>query len=204
MTNSELKSLSRKQLKGRWGKMVLYFFVYLAIITIPSIVIGFNIDSSSNGNVELTFNILNLIITGPISLGISYFCLNFIKNEEKLMDIVWGFKKFGKAFVAYLLMLIVIMIGFILLIVPGIIASLMFSQVYYILAENEDMSAIEAMKESARIMKGNKLRFFILSLSFIGWFILGIITLGIGFLWITPYYTITVTNFYKEISAPEY
>jgi len=80
----------------------------------------------------------------------------------------------------------------------------MLSQVYYILAENEDMSVIEAMKESARIMKGNKFRLFILSLSFIGWFILGVITLGIGFLWITPYYTITATNFYKEISVPEY
>jgi uncharacterized membrane protein len=204
MTNSELKSLARKQLNGRWGKMALYCFVYLAIICIPSIVIGFNSDSMSNNNVEVTFDIVSFIISGPISLGISCFCLNFIKNEEKIMDIVWGFKKFGKAFVAYLLTSIAVIIGFILLIVPGIIASLMFSQVYYILAENEDMSAIEAMKESARIMKGNKLRFFILSLSFIGWFILGIITVGIGFLWITPYYTITATNFYKEISVPEY
>ncbi|HSQ89711.1 DUF975 family protein [Romboutsia sp.] len=203
MKNSELKSLARQQLKGRWVKMVLYFFVYLAVITIPSIVIGFN-SESSNSNAELTFNILSIIISGPISLGISCFCLNFIKNEEKLMDILWGFKKFGKAFVAYILMAIAITIGFILLIVPGIIVSLMYSQVYYILAENEDMSAIEAIKESTRIMKGNKFRLFKLGLSFIGWFILGVITLGIGFLWITPYYTITLTNFYKEISAPEY
>jgi uncharacterized membrane protein len=80
----------------------------------------------------------------------------------------------------------------------------MLSQIYYILAENEDISAIEAIKESARIMKGNKFRLFKLGLSFIGWFILGMITLGIGFLWIMPYYTITLTNFYKEITAPEY
>jgi len=204
MENSELKSLARKQLKGRWGKMALYCFVYLAIITVPSIVIGFNSDSMSSSNVEFTFDILSLIISGPISLGISYFCLNFIKDEEEIKDILFGFKKFGKAFVASLLTSIVTIIGFILLIVPGIIASFMFSQVYYILAENEDMSAIEAMKESARIMKGNKFRLFILGLSFIGWFILGVITLGIGFLWITPYYTITATNFYKEISVPEY
>lgn len=204
MTNSELRSLARQQLKGRWGKMALYFFAYLAIITIPSIVIGFNSDLSSNSNVELTFNILSIIISGPISLGISYFCLNFIKNEEKLMDILLGFEKFGKAFVAYLLTVIAVIIGLIFLIIPGIIVSFMLSQVYYILAENEDISAIEAMKESARIMKGNKFRLFILGLSFIGWFILGVITLGIGFLWITPYYSITLTNFYKEISAPEY
>jgi uncharacterized membrane protein len=204
MTNSELKSLSRKQLNGRWGKMVLYSLIYLAIIGIPSIVIGFNSDSMSNSNVEFTFDILSFIISGPISLGISCFCLNFIKNEEEIRDILWGFKKFGKAFVAYLLMVIAIMIGFILLIVPGIIVSLMLSQIYYILAENEDISAIEAIKESARIMKGNKFRLFKLGLSFIGWFILGMITLGIGFLWIMPYYTITLTNFYKEITAPEY
>ena len=204
MKNSELKSLAKNQLKGKWGKAVLCFLIYSAIIGIPSVIVSFNSDPMSNSNAELTINIVNLIISGPFSLGLSYFCLNIIKNKEEVMDIFWGFKKFGKAFVASLLTGIVILIGFILLVVPGIIVSFMLSQVYYILAENEDISAIEAMKESARIMKGNKFRLFKLSLSFIGWFILGVITLGIGFLWITPYYSMTLTNFYKEISAPEY
>jgi len=86
-----------------------------------------------------------------------------------------------------------------LLIIPGIILGLMFSQVFYIIADNEEISAVDALKESARIMKGNKFRYFILCLSFIGWVIVGAITLGIGFIWITPYYNITLTNFYRDI-----
>ena len=200
MRSSELKSLARQQLKGRWWEAISVHLLFLAIMVVPSFFVSNNADPNYYSNSEAIVDFLTFILSAPISLGFCYFCLNFIKHENQMSDILLGFKKFGKAFVAYLLMTIAIAIGFILLIIPGIILALMFSQVYYIMAENEDISAIEAIKESARIMKGNKFRLFVLGLSFIGWGIVGIITLGIGFIWITPYYNMTVANFYKDIS----
>jgi uncharacterized membrane protein len=199
MINSELKSLSKKQLKGRWWEAISFNLLYFAIIFIPSFIFEFNNDPNYYSNSELIYNLVTFVIASPIALGFSYFYLNFIKGENKLSNLFWGFTKFGKAFVAYLLTSLITLVGFILLIIPGIILSLMFSQVFYVLADNEDISAIDAMKESARIMKGNKFRYFVLCLSFIGWIIVGAITLGIGFIWIMPYYSITLTNFYKDI-----
>ena len=62
------------------------------------------------------------------------------------------------------------------------------------------MSAKEAMEVSKKMMQGNKWRLFCLQFSFIGWMILGSLTLGIGFLWINPYMNAAVTSFYDDIS----
>jgi len=199
MRIGELKSLSKDQLRGRWGEIILFHLVYYAIIFIPSFIFEFNNDPSYYSQGELIYDLVTFVLSAPLSLGFSYFCLNFIKRKNRIEDIFWGFTKFGKVFVAYLLMVVAIMIGCFLLIIPGIILGLMFSQVFYIIADNEEISAVDALKESARIMKGNKFRYFILCLSFIGWVIVGAITLGIGFIWITPYYNITLTNFYRDI-----
>ncbi|MDQ0149193.1 DUF975 family protein [Eubacterium multiforme] len=58
----------------------------------------------------------------------------------------------------------------------------------------------ECLGRSARMMKGNKFKLFKLMLSFIGWFILSIITLGIGLLWVMPYYSLSLTNFYLDLN----
>ena len=86
-----------------------------------------------------------------------------------------------------------------ILIVPGIIIGLMFSQSFFILVDNKDMSAIDCMKASYDIMNGNKVYLFVLMLSFIGWFIVGQITCGIAMLWVSPYYNITLGNFYNTL-----
>ncbi|MGX4600515.1 DUF975 family protein [Faecalimicrobium sp. JNUCC 81] len=71
----------------------------------------------------------------------------------------------------------------------------MFSQVYFILAQDPSIGVIECLQRSSEMMKGHKLDLFILELSFIGWLILCIFTLGIGFLW----YQMTLTNFYLNL-----
>jgi uncharacterized membrane protein len=208
MRNGELKSLAKTQLKGRWGEIIVFHLIYFAIVLIPSIIFEVNNDPNYYSNGELIYNIVSFLVAAPFELGLSYFLLNFIKGENNIGDMFWGFTKFGKVFASYLLISIAVSAGFVLLIIPGIILALMYSQVYYVIADNEDISAIDALKESARIMKGNKFRYFMLGLSFIGWIIVGMITLGIGFIWIIPYYSLTLTNFYKDISRhiswPEY
>lgn len=131
--------------------------------------------------------------------------MNFIKHENKIKDVIWGFRKIVKAVIAHLLINIIYTIGLILLLLPGLIIGIIlsqvfYSQVFYIIAEDDDITVLQALKKSAGIMKGNKFKYLMLNLSFIGWGILGIITFGIGFIWIRPYYSITMANFYKDIT----
>lgn len=79
----------------------------------------------------------------------------------------------------------------------------MFSQVYFILAQDPSIGVIECLQRSSEMMKGHKLDLFILELSFIGWLILCIFTLGIGSLWYIPYYQMTLTNFYLNLKESD-
>lgn len=63
------------------------------------------------------------------------------------------------------------------------------------------MGAVESLKESARLMKGHKGRLLHLNLSFIGWFLLALMSLSIGFLWVLPYYNTTLAGFYRDLTG---
>ena len=88
-----------------------------------------------------------------------------------------------------------------LFIIPGIIKAFSYAMTPYILEENPELSANDAIDHSRAMMKGHKFDLFWLYLSFIGWFILCILTLGIGFLWLTPYMETSVAAFYEDVKA---
>ena len=90
-----------------------------------------------------------------------------------------------------------------LFVIPGIVADYSYSMTDYILAEHPDMTASEAIAASKAMMAGNKWRLFCLNMSFIGWALLSIFTLGIGILWLNPYQNVSVAAFYREISGTE-
>jgi uncharacterized membrane protein len=112
-----------------------------------------------------------------------------------------GFNDFGRSFVAVLLTSIYILLWTLLLIIPGIIAGLSYSMVYFILAENPTISPMDAIRQSKEMMYGHKTEMFMLSLSFIGWCLLGVLSLGIGFLWIGSYMQTSMAIFYQELKA---
>ena len=74
----------------------------------------------------------------------------------------------------------------------------------YILAENPELTATEAIEQSKSMMYGNRFRLFCLQFSFIGWDILATLAFGIGHLWLTPYKQAATAAFYREISGTEY
>ncbi len=71
----------------------------------------------------------------------------------------------------------------------------------YILAENPELSAWDASTRSREMMKGHKFDLFYLYLSFIGWGILAVLTLGIGFIWLVPYVQTTTAAFYNDLKS---
>lgn len=83
-----------------------------------------------------------------------------------------------------------------ILCIPAYIAYFRYSMSYYILADNPGIGPLEAIRRSKEMMKGNKWKLFCLYLSFIGWAVLSIFTLFIGFLWLTPYIEVSKIAFY--------
>ncbi len=86
-----------------------------------------------------------------------------------------------------------------LLIIPGIIAALGYAMTFFILADNPDMEGLSAITKSKELMRGHKWRLFCLGCRFIGWSLLGVLSLGVGFLWIVPYFQTCLTISYEDL-----
>ncbi len=93
------------------------------------------------------------------------------------------------------------MLWTLLFIIPGIIAQIGYSQVWFILTEDDEISPNDALKKSKEMMYGYKMQYFLLGLSFIGWIILAILTCGIGLLWVLPYIQTSNAKFYEDLKA---
>ena len=196
---SELKQNAKDQLKNNWGVVIGVIIVCTLISCIPNLLVDLEVESIV---ISISIPIITMVITGPIAIGQSKFFINLAnRSNPRFSDLWYGFNNILRAIGITLLVGIIVLIGTILLIIPGIILSFMYSQVYYIMAENPDMSIIDCLKESARIMKGHKMELFVLELSFIGWILLMGITFGLAGLYVLPYYTATLTNFYLEIKG---
>lgn len=194
---SELKQNAKDRLKNNWGLAIGIIIVCTLISCIPNLLA--EIDSESFA-ISIIIPIITLVITGPLTIGQCKFFINLAnRSNPKFSDLWYGFNNMLRAIGVTLLVGVIVFIGSILFIIPGIILAFMYSQVYYIMAENPEMSIMNCLKESARIMKGHKMDLFILELSFLGWGILMVITLGIAGLYVLPYYNATLTNFYLDI-----
>ena len=98
-------------------------------------------------------------------------------------------------------MILFIFLWMLLLIIPGIIASIAYSQTFYILAEDDTIGSMDALRKSKEMMNGYKWKYFCLVLRFVGWFLLCILTFGIGFLWLSPYIQVSYAKFYEDLKT---
>ncbi len=197
ISRSELKQNAKNQLKNNWALAIGVIILCQLIAYIPNLLL---LISDNLVFTTIIIPIITLVITGPLAIGQCKFFINLAnRSNPKFSDLWYGFNNILRAIGVTLLVGVIVFIGSLLLIVPGIILAYMYSQVYYIMAENPDMSVIDVLMESSRIMKGRKFELFVLQLSFIGWMILIGITFGIAGLYVFPYYNATLTNFYLKI-----
>lgn len=154
--------------------------------------------------VASVFSIIYMIIGGAVGIGYSKFNLDLIDgNEARVGTLFDYFNDWKKGFIARLLRSIYIFLWSLLFVIPGIMASYSYVMVHYVMAEDPSLTAREALRESKEIMRGNRWRLFCLLLSFIGWDILGALTLGIGYLWINPYREAAIAAFYRDITGTD-
>jgi uncharacterized membrane protein len=127
------------------------------------------------------------------------FFMRLREERANIADLFLGFKRFKDTFLLNFFTSLFVMLWTLLLIVPGIIAAIRYSMAYLIMAENPDMTALESITASKMLMEGHKMDFFSFVFSFAGWFLLGIFTIGIGFLYLVPYYNAAKVEFYEAI-----
>jgi len=219
ISSSELKRQARNQLRGRWGLAIGGFF--LAVFFFPSIIYIISFFTSGFLPLKIITYLLTIIVPFILIVGTLKFSLNYATTSKTpfLDDIFSGFKVTVKALLIYIIMVACITLGLVLLIVPGIIVSLMLSQSLYILIDDNSKSVIDCLKESVNMMKDHKVDCFVLSLSFLGWFILMIfpifllayfplpiylgliylLLLFIGLLWLITYMNVTFALFHLKI-----
>ena len=100
-------------------------------------------------------------------------------EKSSLQDIRYGFGFIMKAAHLYCRMFIFIWLWSLLFIIPGIVASIRYSQAFYLMADDENKTAPQCMNESCYIMHGNIIKYITLVLSFIGWYAVAYIPAGI-------------------------
>lgn len=191
LQNSELRSAAREQLKGNWGTAILLCVIF-SIITVT---LSFSVRL-----IPYVGYFVNFCITGPFALGLAACFIKLVRRENfRLENLFDGFNRFSTALVAQLLITLFTFLWTLVFIIPGIIAQYRYSMVFYILNDNQGMSAREALEASKQMMIGYKWKLFCLQFSFIGWALLSVITLFIGYLWLIPYYNTSIANFYQNL-----
>jgi len=181
--HSELTASARESLTGKWGNAALVSFVYFIILMFVSII---------------PFG--SMVVGGPLSVGFASFASKIGRSQGgEIGDLIINSDKMINSLAAYILYSIGIGFAMILLIIPGIILAIGWGFTFFILAEEENIDPIEALKKSWRITNGYKWDLFVFSLRFIPWIILAILTIGIGFIWLMPYMQVCYFKYYQEL-----
>ena len=183
--NRELMARARASLQGQWGTGVVAIILYSAI-TIGVSFVPFG-------------TLLMYLLIGPLYLGVSILFLALIRTRGEVGQLFAGFQQYGRATIAYLLVVLFTLLWFLLLIIPGIIMSYAYMMTFFVLADDPQVGPREAIRRSAEMMRGNKWKLFCLYCRFIGWSLLALLTCGIGFLWLMPYMQAATAHFYEDV-----
>ena len=190
MTRQELKAKAKEQIKGNIGVL---FVITLIVAVVAAICTAIPVV----GSIAYAF-----VVTPAFSIALITIYLKLAAGiKPEIAELFQHFNKFWGAFKVTFLTSLFTMLWSLLFVIPGIIKGYSYSMAMYILAENPDMPALEAIDRSKKMMDGHKMELFVLNLSFIGWAILASFTFGLLYIWLMPYMYTTYANFYKSLKA---
>lgn len=213
-TNQELKNSALAALKGNWAPAVLgaiFFTFATCLITSPGYcanMAAFDMPFFNSINPKLlkissnSSFLLNFFLLYPLSLGYSVAHKELLQNGDAAITrntVRLAFSDYVRNAVSILLVYLYTLLWTLLFIVPGIIKGLAYSLTPFIVKDNPQLLPNEAINLSMKMMKGHKFDLFYLYLSFIGWILLAMLTLGIGLLWVIPYMQTSMAAFYLDV-----
>ena len=156
--------------------------------------------------------VIGFILVGCFSIGLARIQLAVVRRQDKAADLGKMFTGFtdghvGDNIVLGILQTIFIFLWSLLFIIPGIVKSYSYAMSYFIKIDHPELSASDCITASRKMMKGHKWQLFVMDLSFIGWYIVGFLCLGVGTLWVEAYHQTAKAEFYNclagEVAAPQ-
>ena len=206
--NQDYKNAALSVLKGNWAPAVVCSIVYVLIAVVisvfqPSVATDDGV-TGTQGAMSLVYMLLYIFVMLPIILGMyQTFNVLYTDGDNKLTSNMFklAFGAYGRNLAAMLLMSVFTLLWTLLFIIPGVIKTIAYSLTPYILKDFPELTPNQVINLSQKMMKGHKLDFFCLVLSFLGWALLCILTLGIGTLWLSPYVYTSFAAFYQDVKA---
>jgi len=202
INRGELKRTALSGLSGNWGFAIgalLLAFVMIVLLWVLIAAVTAIMPTILSLILILVAFVLMILVTPFMILSLSWLFLDFVRGEEShVTDLVHPvFESFGRNILTVFLVQLYLILWSMLFGIPGIIKRYAYSQTYYILKDNPNLSASDAITLSREMMNGHKAELFVLDLSFIGWWFLGGLTLGLANIGVLPYY-FTVRALYYE------
>ena len=200
MTRAEMKTWAKGKIKGHLWELLIPIIV-AGILT--KLTIGQEI-SMENGSVHGSSGIPLGIFFFFVEVGLTSYMVKFINDQEhNFKDLFVYTKEYIRIFLVGLLQRIFIFLWTLLFVIPGIIKAFAYSLVPMLLSDEayNNLGYTEVLKKSEEMMKGHKMDYFILQLSFIGWYILSPFTLGLLLIWLVPYHETANTKFLYDIKS---
>ena len=198
--NQTYKDRALASLEGKWGSAAIATLI-IAIIT-GGISTVITLPMGSDTVAGLSTNGIWSLLCLPLEWGFTVYFLSLIRQEniryERLFE---GYKDFIRTFLMEFLYCLAVAVGTCLFIVPGIILGIGLCMAPYILKDDPQISAMDALMKSWQMTRGHKMKLFWLGLSFIGWIILSLCTFGLGFFLLAPYMEATFAHYYEDIKT---
>ncbi len=187
MNRIEIKARAKSAVNANLGTCLVAYLVYMLV--------GSMISSTGIGSFAIGF--LALALAG----GILKILRNGSASFEDFINTLT--ENAGTKFIGTLLVMLYTWLWSLLFVIPGIIKGYSYAMTGYILIDRPELTATQSIDESKKMMDGHKMELFILDLSFIGWYLLGTLTCGLLFFWISPYQMTARAAFYEELKGPD-
>lgn len=226
----QLKAQVRGALLGHYNVLVFSYLLMQFITSLALDFVQGQVSSVAGEFMYLGVYLLVMLLTGVFIIGQYYMYRKLLDGEQIAISDMWfGFRyhpdkailitfitfllcgitslPFGICFVLFAkggqapVMFMLSMIFLAVFLIATLYISLCLSQAYFLLLDYPDETAIELCKHSNALMRGHKFRLFLIYMSFIGMFLLTLLTFGLGLLWVYPYFTGVKASFYDELVA---
>ena len=167
-----------------------------------SLTLPLEVIDRGNPTLYTIINISQFIVSAAIVYATMKLALYiFHKKEYSAEDIIFsGFKEkfLRNAFLQFMISLFTVL-WTLLFIIPGIVKAYAYSMSFYLVNKEPDLEAMAAIDKSKEYTRGYKGDLFMLDLSYLGWYFLGLFTLGILWLWIIPKHQVARIMYFEEI-----
>lgn len=205
--NSEIRAIAREKLEGNWGDAALVTVVMVACAYVLSAAFQYGglfvfapLGHDTSGVLGSGASLIGTCLFLPMAYAYTVMLLGVVRGEK--MAVAGLFQQYsGRVFITMLLKYIYTVLWTLLLIIPGIIKGYSYAMTEFIMKDNPELDGNKAIEASMAMMQGNKMRLFLLDLSFIGWIILAMLTFGFGFILLEPYMYAARAAFYEDLKG---